>query len=198
MQLSSAAQRQVGVDLGTFTRTEVSEIVTAELVKAIGKGAGFNVDNILDDVPDVCGLHLLKEMECDLGNDDQILTRICLLFDWKKYRLTVASEGEQVTIEIVPGTMTFPAIRAQAEALEKLLRSIGRIIPYTQMQWCYQYDADALERRGRDWLQKRLGTAPKTPEEKARYDSFRGGRRVTQSLDMAAHQRLSVTLAEGM
>lgn len=199
MQLNQRLQQSGAIlDLGTFTHFELSEIISTEWISAIGRGAGFEVDDVLAKLPDICGLQLVKKLVFDIGNDKKVMTRIEVEYDWEYLRMIVKSGGERVTVELVPGTMTHPAVKAQAAALEKLLSSIDRVIPYTEMNTVYFFDDTAIERRGEDFVRSRLGTSPMEGRSKERHDGFEPGRRVEQKLDIARHQRLSVTMCKGL
>lgn len=196
MRLNSALQSKVGLDLRTFTRSEVMEIHSTEIIEAVGKALNVDVSTIVADLVDITGLQLLSHLSCDLGSPEAVLIRLTIQYDWDHYRMTIMRDGERVAMVTVPDKLTFPAIRAQAEALEKLIRGICGAIDTRMVEWTYTPDPLALEKRGRAWIRERLNTSPKSAEKKARYDGFNPERTVRQTLADSPHQTLLVSFSK--
>lgn len=172
------------------------EIHSTAIVEAIGRALGRNVSHVVKDLPDIAGLHLVKTITCDMGPSHAVLVRVALHFDWDNYRLVVKRDGERIAMITVPGTMTFPAIVAQAQALEKLISGVCASIDTSLVAWTYTFDPAAIERRGFEWIQKRLDCTSWTPERKARYQGFKLGQEVRQTLADNPHQSLSIQFSK--
>lgn len=196
MQLATTLRSKIGLDSTLFTRTQVMEIQTKAIFEAIGNGLHRDVSNIVANLPDITGLQLVKTVTCDIGSTAAVTVRIEVLFDWEDYRLTVSKDGERVAMVTIPSTMTFPAIVAQAEALERLITGVCARIDTSEVNWTYDFDPMAVEQRGEAWIKERLGTIEKTTKRQARFDTFQAGRTVSQTLNDSPHQTLVVSVSK--
>lgn len=196
--MKQAIRPMVGTDTSVFTWTEVMEIDLEACVRAIAAATNSDFSYILDNVPDIVGLHLLRKMECDLGSPNKTAVRIGFEFDFTLYRMEISRNGETVMMVTMPGNKSLPAIEARAATLQSFLSKLMANIDLSHSKWTYTNDKAALERRGAEWIAKRLGTRSKTAQERARYDGFVPGRRVTSSLDSNPFQTVVATLSKDL
>ena len=196
MQLNTALQHSVGTDLGTITRSQIAEIHSTAILEAIGRATGKNVSHIVADVPDICGLQLLRRIECDLGSLASVMIRIAIVYDWQNFRIMIAKDGERVALITTPQQTTYPAIQAQAAALENFVSKVCRAVDTSKVGWTYIPDFHALELRGRDFIYERLGLQPANLDTCERYNSFKPGRQITQALDEDPSQTLRIALSK--
>jgi hypothetical protein len=188
----------VGTDTSVFTWTEVMEIDLEACVRAIASATNLNFSNILENVPDIVGLHLLRKMECDLGSVSKAAVRIGFEFDFTLYRMEISRNGETVMMVTMPGNKTLPAIEARASALQNFLTKLVGQVDLSHAKWTYSHDKAAGERRGSEWISKRLGTEPMNAQERARYKGFVPGRQVSSNLADNPFQTVVATLSRDL
>jgi len=196
MQLSKKEQALVGVDYDVFGAHEVSEIASGQYQDAIGRATGFNVDHVKSKNPAICGNHLVKLSECELGGVSSIAMIIGIGYDWDQMRIYVNANGHKIQMDLMPSSMTFPAIEAQANALERLIQGVKARAPITRMDWTYTYDDNALSRRGIETIREMLNTAPRDADDRARTEAFEPGRTLSTTVDCIPWQSLSVAISK--
>lgn len=188
----------VGTDTAVFTRTEVMELDLEACVRAIALATNFKFSKILENVPDIIALHLLRKMECDLGSVSKTALRIGFEFDFTLLRMEVSRNGETVMMVTLPEKNTLPAIEARAAALQSFLVKLVGQVEMSSANWTYTHDQAAVDRRGVDWINKRLGTEPMTAQDRARYRGFVPGRQVSSNLADNPFQTVVATLSRDL
>jgi len=196
--LNQKIRPMVGTDTSVFTWTEVMELDLEACVRAIASATNSNLSKILENIPDIIGLHLLSKMECDLGSAKKAHVRIGFEFDFTLYRMEISRNGETVMMVTIAGNKTLPAIEARAAALQNFLGKLVGRVDLSHSKWTYTNDQAAIERRGAEWINKRLGAEPMNANERKRYQGFVPGRQVTSNLADNPFQTVIATLSRDL
>ena len=161
------------LNIRSRNRLEVMETHVREAAEALSEALDHPLEHFRSRIDEIVNLRLLEFAVLRMKSRGEDKAHVMFLFDWDDFSLRIQQEGINIDVpEDNDGNIRLESIYLHCEALKKAVSALKREKKIDTLMWVYEWDKRALEVRGHDYIEKKMGTRRMTDEEKQKFRSY--------------------------
>ena len=161
------------LNIRSRNKVEVMESNVREVADALSEALNDPLEHFRSRIDEIVNFRLLEFAVLRLKSRGEDELRVKFLFDWEDFSLRIEQEGVNIDVpEDANGKISLESVHLQSEALKKAISALKREKKIDSFMWVYEWDKRALEFRGHDFIEQKMGTVRMTAGQKEDFNSY--------------------------